>query len=40
MSQIIEGIDTQNGFEVACSAKALYAARLVLELDRFPGTPQ
>lgn len=39
MNHFIEGIDTQNGFEVASFAKALEAARLVLELDRVPKIP-
>lgn len=37
LNHFIEGIETQNGFEIASFAKALDAARLVLELDRFPG---
>ncbi len=40
LNHFIEGIDTQNRFEVASFTKALDAARLVLELDRFPSTPQ
>lgn len=40
LNQFIYAIATQNGFEISCFSKALDAARLVLELDRVPGTPK